>query len=133
MSRLSGEFVRFSVVGAIGFIVDATVLHVVAVIYNGDPYLSRIVSYFFAATTTWLLNRNFTFAGHGGGPLGVEWAQYLTANAIGGCLNYCVYAILVAFCVVPKSHLFLGIAAGSAAGLAFNFCISKRLVFAERI
>jgi len=47
----------------------------------------------------------------------------------GGLVNYLVYATLVTFSATAHTHPVLGVAAGSLAGMVFNFTISKLLVF----
>ena len=50
-------------------------------------------------------------------------------NAPGGLVNYLVYATLITFNGAAHNHPVLGIAAGSLAGMVFNFTVSKLLVF----
>ena len=82
-----------------------------------------------AATTTWALNRCFTFRGQHDGTLLRQWAKFIAANAFGGLINYGTYAVLVAATALVAAHPFLGVAAGSIAGMFFNFAASKKLVF----
>lgn len=125
------QFLRFSVVGVAGFLVDATVLHLAMNGLGFGHYLGRVVSFLVAATSTWALNRRFTFDVdtrlH---PL-KEWLRFLGANALGGIVNYTVYALLVAHVSAVAGMPTLGVAAGSLAGLIFNFTMSKKLVFVE--
>ena len=53
----------------------------------------------------------------------------MTANAVGGLVNYTTYALLVATWNVATMHPVIGVAAGSIAGLAINFFLSRRVVF----
>jgi len=55
------RFLRFALVGTIGFVVDASVLRLVVAIFAINLYAGRLVSFLAAATVTWLLNRTFTF------------------------------------------------------------------------
>ena len=56
-------------------------------------------------------------------------ARFLSVNAVGGLVNYGVYAVLVAFAAAPFTNPFLALGVGSLAGLAFNFFGSKFFVF----
>lgn len=122
------EFLRFTLVGAAGFVVDAGTLLLATGAFGLGPYLGRVFSYLCAATLTWTFNRRFTFAARKRAPV-PEWFRFLGANAIGGAVNYGVYAAIVAFSAVGAAWPVLGVAAGSVAGLVFNFGVSKFWVF----
>lgn len=127
-AALAQEFLRFGVVGGIGFVVDTTVLYGMLALGAG-LYLGRAVSYLAAASTTWALNRAWTFRGRGGGPVHRQWALFVVVNLGGFVLNYGTYAALVTFVPVVAAHPVLGVAAGSVAGMFSNFILSRRLVF----
>ncbi len=129
MSEMHSEFLRFCVVGAVGFIVDAGILQILAGSFGMDPYGSRIISFLIAATVTWLLNRRYTFNVEQGARLHREWARYISINAFGGGLNYLTYALCVSQFALVHHYLILGVAAGSAIGLLVNYSASKYLVF----
>jgi putative flippase GtrA len=126
----SAQFVRFCMVGTIGFVVDAGTLHIMVEVFSGGPYYSRVVSFLVAATATWALNRRFTFRSSVAHRARArQWGLYVTVNAMGGAVNYGVYALCVHGSQLVSSYLFLGVAAGSLAGLLVNFLASKFLVF----
>ena len=123
----------FAVVGTIGFVVDVTVLY--AVIYSVpiDLYSARIVSFLFAASTTWYLNRHFTF-GHAATEHPFrQWRRFLFGNAVGGVLNFSTYSILIYWLTDIEGMPFFAVAAGSVAGLIFNFIISRYWVFQSHV
>jgi putative flippase GtrA len=122
------SFVRFAIVGVVGFLVDAAVAYLCIYGLGMSPLLARGPSFFCAVTTTWALNRVWSFRSAGGGPLG-EWAKYVAANSIGLGVNALTYAVTLA--LVPPGPLtpLLGIALGSVAGLIFNYTASRRFVF----
>lgn len=128
--RLAGEFLRFGAVGTIGFLVDAGVLKAGIALGLG-PWVGRLVSYLAAASTTYALNRAWTFRDRAGGgsPVARQWATFLLVNLAGFACNYGAYAALLALSPVAAAHPELGVAAGSIAGLAVNFTLSRRLVF----
>lgn len=92
--------------------------------------LGRALSFLCAATATWLLNRLWTFASSD--PLLVrQFVRFLSANAVGGAMNYGVSVLLVVALPSPfGAYPGLAVAAGSLTGLAANFTLSKRFVFA---
>lgn len=127
-AALAQEFLRFGVVGGIGFVVDTAVLYG-ALALGAGLYLGRAISYLTAATTTWALNRIWTFRGRGSGPAGQQWALFVVVNLGGFVLNYGTYAALVTYVPLVAAHPVLGVAAGSIAGMFSNFFLSRRLVF----
>ena len=128
--RTSSEFILFSLVGVGGFCVDAGMLYVCSFVLNLDPYVGRLISYLSAATTTWHLNRRFTFPHATAATLPHrQWAKFVASNAIGGIINYGVYAAIIANVSHTPAALMLAVAAGSLSGLVFNFFVSKLYVF----
>ncbi|WP_052389343.1 GtrA family protein [Belnapia moabensis] len=127
--RVLGEFLRFGVVGVAGFIVDAGVLTAGIALGTG-PWIGRVLSYLAAATTTFALNRAWTFrAARQEGGLGRQWLLFLLVNVLGFLCNYGTYAALVGGVPLVAAHPVIGVAAGSLAGLAANFLMSRRFVF----
>lgn len=127
--RPSAQFLRFSLVGGAGFLVDVGVLY--AMRNAGlDLYSARVVSFLAAATFTWLGNRLFTFAAgrRRGTALGGEWAVYVSAMALGGLVNYGVYAALVTWLPPFHEHPWLAVAGGTGAGLVINFVMARRIL-----
>jgi putative flippase GtrA len=127
--RVGGEFLRFCIVGAVGFVVDAGVLYLL-IGAGVNPYGGRVVSYLVAATTTWSLHRVFTFAGASRAAPGRQWVAFVITNAIGGGVNWSVYALVVRAAGSEGWMPLVGVAVGSGAGLAFNYLVSRRWVFA---
>ncbi len=121
------EFLRFGTVGGIGFVVDnATVYGTRAAI---GLYWAGAAAYLTAATTTWLINRLWTFRGRGTGPMHKQWALFLAVNLIGFVLNRGTYAICVTFSAIAAANPVLAIAAGTVAGMFVNFHFSRTVVF----
>lgn len=129
LGRLAVQFGKFGMVGLVGLGVDIAVLYLVMAFVGLGPYGGRVVSFLAAATTTWALNRSFTFRGEHDGTVFRQWAKFIAANSVGGAFNYLTYAALIAGTATVAAHPFLGVAAGSIAGMFFNFTASKRLVF----
>jgi putative flippase GtrA len=126
---LRRRFIRFSLIGIIGFVVDASTLSLCLWALQLGPYEGRLVSYLVAATTTWLFNRRFTFADAAHDRAPVQWSRFLAVNAIGGAVNYGTYAGLIATADLVANQPVLGVAAGSFAGLILNFTGSRLFVF----
>jgi putative flippase GtrA len=122
------QFLRFGVVGVVGFVVDTAVLYAGLALGLG-LYGGRAVSYLAAATTTWACNRAWTFRDQGSAPAMRQWAVFLVVNLVGFAFNYGTYAVLVAGLPLVAAHPVLGVAAGALAGMVGNFVLSRRYVF----
>jgi putative flippase GtrA len=127
--ELAIQFFKFGLVGVVGFIADAGVLTFCTRLLGMNLYVGRIFSFLAGATTTWICNRHFTFRGKGKGPAHRQWLKFLIVSAGGFVFNYGTYAALVANCPLVHDYPILGVAAGSVAGMFFNFFASRRLVF----
>jgi putative flippase GtrA len=127
--RLAGEFLRFGVVGVAGFAVDATVL-TCALAAGLGPWIGRALSYLAAASTTFALNRAWTFRGAAPAMRPVrQWALFLLVNLVGFVSNYGTYAALISTVPLVARNPVIGVAAGSLAGLTGNFLLARRFVF----
>lgn len=130
--RLLGEVFRFGVVGTVGFLVDAFVL-IIGLRLGAGFWFGRVLSYLTAASVTFGLNRAWTFRGADRSrPLARDWSLFLLVNLVGFACNYGTYAALVAGIPLVREFPVLGVAAGSLAGMAGNFLLSKRYVFRSR-
>ncbi|EKM99217.1 putative GtrA family protein [Acidocella sp. MX-AZ02] len=92
-------------------------------------YVAGTVSFVVAASFNWFLNRIWTFRGIDHAPLHLQWAKFLIANSIGFVANRGVFFFLVASSGVVVAYPIIGVAAGSLAGLVFNYFLSKTFVF----
>jgi putative flippase GtrA len=114
----------FTLVGAAGFVVDASVLLLLTHAVGLDIYVARLLSWLTAATATWWLNRTLTFRDRGASLLR-QWLMFLAANSGGGLINIGVSSALIAARLTPVA----AVACGSLAGLLWNFLASRRFVF----
>lgn len=122
------QFLRFGVVGAIGFAVDVAVLHA-ALSLGAGLYLGRAISFLHAATATWLLNRLYTFPSTAPARPVVQWLRFVVAMIAGAAVNYGVYAGCVTFADACSRYPAIGVALGSLTGLALNFATARHFVF----
>ncbi len=123
------QFARFGTVGVAGAVVDiATVYATMATV---GLYVSGLLAYLAAVTTTWALNRAWTFAGRGGGSLLWQWLLFVAANGVGFVLNRGTFFTLVTLLPVCAEHPVIAILAGVGAGMLANFNLSRSVVFRE--
>ena len=125
---LIGQLFRFGVVGVCGFVVDTATVY--ALRGRFGLYVAGLAAFLVAGSTTWALNRAWTFRGLGRGhPMHRQWARFLAANALGFTLNRGSYVLLVTFSALCVRFPVLATAGGAVAGMGFNFVLSRRLVF----
>ena len=122
------RFLRFAIVGAVGFLIDAGLL---AALHHGagiDPFTSRLISISVSAFTTWRLNRSMAFGASDLSQANEGLRYALVATATAG-FNYLVYVLLlIGFPGLPP------IAAAIAATLAamfFSYAGYSRFVFSD--
>ena len=120
------QLIKFALVGIIAFVVDAGIVQLLVSAAGMNPYLARVFSFLAAASLTWFLNRRYTFETKNQASSG-EWAAYLGLMLVGGSVNYATYAVCVFLFDVVKTQPWLGVAAGSVAGLGVNFLTSRWL------
>ncbi len=120
----------FAIVGSIGFLVDAAVL---AILFHGlgtNVYGARALSFTAAVTSTWWLNRRWTFRPSPSGRKSNEYVRYVSINGVGFVVNFSLYALCIQMSPIMASHPVLAAAVGSVGGLLFNYFGSRRFVFA---
>jgi putative flippase GtrA len=125
----AARFLKFAGVGVVGFLVDAIFLHLQVSVLAVSPYAAKLASYLVAATVTWRLNRSIAFPDASIAQPAQQWARFVATNAIGGGVNYGVFATLITVLPLGTRAAVLAVAVGSIAGLVFNFTLSKKLVF----
>jgi putative flippase GtrA len=122
---ITGQIMRFTIVGLLGFVVDAAILK--SFVYLGaGPIAARVVSLAGAVTFTWALNRSMTFAA-GVAPSWREYSQYILNSLVGMLINYATYSAAV-FLHVP---LLISLAIGTVAGSVFNF-VAYRILWSKK-
>lgn len=123
---LLDHILRFAAVGIVGFIINASIVAYFST--KLGPIMSQALAFPAAVTATWLLNRQYTF-GASKHSWHMEWARYVSANALGWSTNNGVYFFLIFRFYETNHNPVLAVAAGSLAGMTFNFIISKWIVF----
>ena len=126
------QFIRFALIGTVGFMVDVAVLYTMLA-WGGGYYLGQAIAFLVAALVTWQLNRRYTFSPQTQrGPL-LEWMRYLLAMLLGGGVNYGCYAAMVYHLTKTAWLPAAAVAVGAIAGLAVNFFGAKFWVFRETL
>lgn len=120
------RFLRFALVGAAGFVIDAGLLFVLHRRFGVDPFLARTVSLGCAAFSTWRVNRRLTFAMSGMGQT-TEGLRYAVVAALTGSLNYLVYAL--ALTIRPDFPPVAAAVGATLLAMTFSYAGYSRFVF----
>jgi putative flippase GtrA len=116
-------FLRFVVVGGIGFVVDAGLLEALRAL--GAPALAaRVPAICGALVVTWLLNRTFSF-GTKTRPSLAEFLAYASVSAVSAAVNYLIFTVLV----LADLHPIAAVAIATAITMVLNFTGYRKLVF----
>ncbi|NKI36533.1 GtrA family protein [Wenzhouxiangella sp. XN79A] len=133
-------FLRFACVGGTIAIIDAGLLYLLKDLPGFNVYTARLVSYFAAMCAGYFLNRYFTFHHlERGRVLWDELLRFFSVHALGGALNFAVYALVVTLAdrmgATGRVALFAplaGVWVGGVVGMCFNFLMSRKHVFDGR-
>ncbi|HTJ63763.1 MAG TPA: GtrA family protein [Alphaproteobacteria bacterium] len=124
------QFIKFSFVGGIGFLVDAGTFYLLIRFTPLGLVSGRVVSSLvFGMSATYTLNRYLTFRDRRSSAVLSEYLRFASANIVGNLLNIGTHSLLVETLPLFHAHPILGIVAGTAVGLVFNFTLSKYFVF----
>jgi len=125
---LHHQFLRFAVIGAFGFGVDAGVLWL-AMDAGMGFHAGRVLSFLTAVSFTWALNRRHSFPSREGASRLHQWLRYVLAMLVGGAVNLSAsFAAYHAFELV-RTWPILAVAVGSVAGMMVNFFAARQFVF----
>lgn len=129
--KVSRSLTWFVIAGGLAFLVDVGVLALLRSTLG--VYGARIVSFWLAATLTWLINRHLSFAGRKPrGRILSEYLQYLALMLGGGCINLAVYSLLAWRFANTPFWLTMYVAAGTLAGMCINYLGMSRLLYRHK-
>jgi putative flippase GtrA len=127
---LVSRFRRFAGVGFCGLAADAIVFFVVTAGIGWPVASGRGLASLIAITVTWLLNRSITFVDRQSAPPIFELGKYMVATLPAALSNLWLTTVLSpldkAYAHAPSYVL------GAIVGLAINFVLYDRVVFARR-
>lgn len=120
---------RFAAIGGVGFVVDGALLTLLVTAAGAGPVAARAVSFPVAATTTWYLNRKWTFLVSSGVRRGPEYARYIAAQVSGAVINLAVYLLVLQLRPKLGEVPLIPLAIGALIAMIFNFAASRYWVF----
>ena len=125
--KLSPRFLKFCIVGTVGFFVEATIIQSVKYLLPDLLLYVRLVSFPVAVFATWLLNRLFVFESNNSKLK--EVSKYLVVQTSGAVINIAVYTLLLLLSPLFKEYPIIALATGSGVALISNYIFSKIWAF----
>lgn len=128
-SLLQHRFVRFTIVGGVGFMIEAALLTWFASVPGLGAVKGRAISFPIAVATTWWLNRTLTFQSQNNPHR--EGARYFLVQSLGAVANLGVFMVLVSVFSYLRSVPVVPLFVAAIFGLLVNFTLSKKYVFKQ--
>lgn len=125
--RLMG---KYSLVAAVGFTTDASVLHLGLALHI-EPAFARAISLITAMHVTFLINGLLVFKCLNRRSWPIQWGAYMLTNGFGNLCNYFVFVTLASLHDRVWSNHWLGLVAGGLTAWAINYTSARLLVFYE--
>ena len=132
--HLIHEIAKFGVVGAINYAVDVGLFNaLVTSSFHGKPLTAKLISSVVAATSSYFMNRHWTWRNKARHGLIREYSRFIGLSAIAvaitlGCLAFGEY-VLGQHSLIARN--FWGNIVGVALAMIFRFWSFKRWVFVE--
>lgn len=126
------KLLRFSLVGSVGFLIDAGLL---TILMNSGlgVFSSRMFSFSTAVSVTWILNRFLTFKiKNTTNNFCGEYFLYALTQVIGAAINIFVFFVTVDLYPNLLELPLIPLAFGALMSLLFNYFISNKFVFNRR-
>jgi putative flippase GtrA len=123
------RFMRFGLVGTLGFVVDAGVMQLLVSFAGAGAIEARAISIPTAVFATWALNRTFTFGKTADDPAMRSLVRYAAVSAGGAAVNFIVYSALVIASSTLAARPMIPLAIASIVALVFNYLGSKHFAF----
>ena len=125
---LSYQLIRFLMVGAVSFAVDAGVLWLLVYQAEAGYIASRLISVALAISVAFVLNARFTFLIR---VADARFMRYVCIQAASAGLNFGVYSTLVLHGPLAGRPL-LSLMCGAAVATVNNFFLSRRYVYVRK-
>ncbi len=130
MQRHLALFLRFCMVGATGFVLDAGIVYALHTRLGDVP--AQAVAFALATTWTWWWHRHYTFLATHQRKRG-QWMRYVVSNVAGWICVNALYAWLVLRFAALHRQPVLALAMAAPMGIALNFAASHFFVFSRRV
>ncbi len=95
------RFVKFSIVGAIGAVVDFSALNVLILVFGWEKFFANIVSVSCAIVSNFWWNRHWTFPESRNHVLHISFGKFALVNLVGLIINQFVFLLSDKFIFDP--------------------------------
>jgi putative flippase GtrA len=131
-TRLIFEFIKFGITGGLGTITNLLIFFLLADLLKLPVIPVSIFCFVIAGTQNYFLNHLWSFREYTGKtPVSViKWLSFLSGSLLGLGINIGVMYTIVSNFTLPWK--FIAQACGIAAGMVFNFLISKFIIFRRK-
>ncbi|KTF16918.1 GtrA family protein [Pseudoalteromonas sp. H105] len=116
------QFKKFCLIGGGGFIVDSLCFIFFSHLTN-NIMLARLLSFWVAATVTWLGNRIYTYKQHQNNAF-YQWCKHMLTAHFSGCINLLVFWSVKGITITAVAFVI-----GIFVSLFINFFLANRFVF----
>ena len=126
------EFIRFSLIGGSGMIVD---LCFVFIAYNflSLPFrVARVIGFLSALTSNFYLNRKYTFPHAERSSMRRQYASFFAVCIVGFSVNWVISVYLYEHMTFFHRYYLIAAFFGILGGFLINFCGSKLFVFTKK-
>jgi putative flippase GtrA len=120
--------VKFTLVSGVGFVTDATVLHLL-IEAGAAPAWARVVSLLLAMQVTFLTNALLVFRCLDRARPWRQWGAYMLAHGFGNLCNYWIFVTLVSLHRPPASIPVIALSIASLLAWMINYLGARYLVF----
>jgi putative flippase GtrA len=123
---------QFVIVGAVGFVIDASILTALTQFAGWTAWHARGPSFTTAVVVTWIFNRTHTFRGRGLQRRSLEALLYGAIQVCGALINLAVFGACLTLFPVLASIPVVPLAIGAGVALVCNFAASSLLLYRWR-
>lgn len=130
-NKLTRALSSFSIVGGIGFAIEAVLLIVLTHYSGWTPWQARVPSFITAVLVTWALNRRHTFPGRGLQRRSLEALSYAAIQVGGALINLLIFGLCLRHFPPLRSVPVVTLGIGAIGGFAFNFIVSNAALYSR--
>jgi putative flippase GtrA len=120
---------RFGLVGVAGALVHMGAFWLMQRLMGLGNSTGWLVAFFLAATSTWAMNRTFTFQDRANAEQTTEWLRYLAIAGGGAAAHFGVFYLATRFIQLFAHYPALAIIPGSLASFVVTYTGASLLVF----
>lgn len=131
--HLKKEILSFLVIGGTGFLIDATMAHILITELNAGVISGRVPGFIIAILATFVLNSKITFGHIDHGRFLKKFIKYCIANGFTQSTNFLIYSVLMWRFETLHDWPVVAVFCGSAVAATISFILYKKVVFKPNV